>query len=109
RQIRNAAKRRIGWQSIRNGLEDVGKDRPVENVEEFRTELQLVALREVEVLRQIHIREELAREAERRPRRISNLPRQRRAESKRIECIRNAAACILRDVSQRIADDIRTG
>ena len=96
-------------QSIRNRLEDVGKDRLVENVEELGAELKFVALREIEVLRQIHIRKELVREAERRTWRISNLPRQCRAKCKRIESRMECRPVGFTGIfSSRIADDVGT-
>ena len=64
-EVRDAVKGRVGRQSIRNSLEDVVKNRLIENIEELRTELKFIALGEVKVLRQIHIRKELAWEAER--------------------------------------------
>jgi hypothetical protein len=64
-EIRDAVKSRVCRQPIRNGLEDVVEYCLVEDVVELRTKLEFVPLAEVEVLRQIHIREELARKAER--------------------------------------------
>src|ERR1051326_5496393 len=107
-EVSNAAESRVCRQSIRNRLEDVVEHRVIEDVVELGAELQLVTLAEVEVLRQVRIRVELARKAERRPRRVTNLARQRRAERKWVERVRNAAGRIRRDVIQRITDDVRT-
>src|ERR1044072_7817796 len=96
-QLRNAGESHIGRQAIRNRLEHVVEHRVIEDVVELGAELQLVTLTEVEVLRQVRIGVELAREAERRPRRITNLARQRRAERKWVERVRNAAGRIRRD------------
>src|SRR6185369_5439092 len=67
-EVRDVVECRIRRQSIRDRLEDVRENRLVEDVVELGTELKLVTLTEIEVLRQIEIRKELAREAERRPR-----------------------------------------
>lgn len=108
RETRDVVEGRIRRQPIRNGLEDVVKERLVEDVEELGAELKPVSLRHAEVLRQIEIRKELAWEAERRSWRVSNLSRERSPERKRVECVRNAARWIGRNIVQRIADDVRT-
>src|SRR6185503_8818004 len=108
RQARNAVERGICRCPIGNRLEHVVEDRLVEDIVELCAELKPVAFRETEVLREIQIREELIREAERRSWRTSNLSGQRRLERKRIKRIRNAAIWIVRNIRQRIAHDIRS-
>ena len=103
-QTLNAVVNRIAWQSIGNRLRDIREDGPVEDVKELGAELQLVPLAEVEVLRQIHIREELTWEAERRPRRVADLSGQRIAKRKRIEAVWDTAVWIRRNIRQRIAN-----
>jgi len=73
RETRDVVECRIRRQAIRNRLKHVVEDRLVEDIVELGPELKPVSLRETEVLRQIEIREELTREAERRSGRVSNL------------------------------------